>query len=116
MVFYKIEANISQGHGENEGLTEEERGCLPYELFEKSDALFQKSGQRNIIFTTVIRRKTATFAMAVKDVFCVERLIEQYLKFFPFEIKKLHIDEVTFSTFTTLLHGADRNGYIRDEF
>ncbi len=115
MVFYKIEAVRKNINGEIKEMSREERRSLSTDLSEKSENLFQKSGQQNMIFTVVVRERNATFAAVTKESGDINCLLAKYIKLLPFEIESYRIEEVTFTAFNALLVGADRNDYIRDE-
>ncbi|MCH5182913.1 MAG: AAA family ATPase [Oscillospiraceae bacterium] len=115
MIFYKIEAERIGNEEESRGSTRQEQRSLAVDLAEKSESLFQKREQRDLVFTVAIRERRAIFGVIAKSGEPVETIFAEYRKLLPFAIGEPSIEEITFSSLTTLLSGADQNDYIRDD-
>ena len=115
MVFYKIEAVRNVRGDETKELSRQEQRALATDLAEKSESLFQKCGQQHFIFTVVVRERSATFGAITKTNENIEKVFAEYKKALPFEIDSRKTEEITFNALTSLLSGADRNDYIRDD-
>lgn len=115
MIFYKIEAERTVREEESKGMTRQEQRSLAADLAAKSESLFQKREQRDLVFTVAVREHRATFGVIAKSGEAVETIFAEYRKLLPFAIGEPNIEEITFSTLATLLSGADQSDYIRDE-
>ena len=114
MVFYKIEANRIR-NGEVCELSRQEQRAIASELAEKTESLFQKSDQRNMIFTTSLKDATIVFGGILQTGENIDKLFQEYRNTIPFEVEDPKIEEVTFNALQAMLSSACRNDYIGDD-
>ena len=116
MVFYKIDAlRVLSDDETKEPPTRAQVRAITGEIAEKSESLFQKSDQQNLIFTVSIGQNVITFGAICKTNQSVEKQFIEYANAFPFEIEKAKIEEVTFGAIRNMLSCAYRNDYIGDD-
>ena len=116
MVFYKIDAlRVLSDDETKEPPTRAQVRAITGEIAEKSESLFQKSDQQNLIFTVSIGQNAIAFGAICKTNQSVEKQFIEYANAFPFEIEKAKIEEVTFGAIRNMLSCAYRNDYIGDD-
>ena len=115
MVFYKIEAKRIVNDDEKRDNSRQERRTLATEFCEKSEHLYQKSGQQNMVFTVSFGEKVVVLCAVAKKYEDLKEQVKQYIQLLPFEIEGYKMKEITIAMFETLLGNAYRNDYVCDD-
>lgn len=85
MVFYKIEAKRIVNDDEKRDNSRQERRTLATEFCEKSEHLYQKSGQQNMVFTVSFGEKVVVLCAVAKKYEDLKEQVKQYIQLLPFE-------------------------------
>ena len=111
MVFYKVESKRDMPEKENEMSTREKRAICSC-LAERSDNFYHKCAGECFIATVAIRDESATFTVIAKTTDIVKSQFENYVAEPVFQITSYKIEEITFSSFSSLLTSSLRNSFI----
>ncbi len=114
MVFYKIETKREMPEKEND-LSPREKKAICSCLAERSDNNYYNSKGQCFIATVAIRDESATFVVIAKSPDIVKVQFENYVKEPLFQITTYKSEEITFSSFSSLLTSAQRNSFIIDD-
>lgn len=114
MVFYKIETKREMPEKEND-LSPREKKAICSCLAERSDNNYYNSKGQCFIATVAIRDESATFVVIAKSPDIVKVQFENYVKEPLFQITTYKSEEITFSSFSSLLTSAQRNSFIVDD-
>lgn len=112
MVFYMISAKRIVSEEEKAENKRQANVSLVSELSEKTENLYQKSGQQSMVVTVRIRDAKMILCAIAKSHEDICEQMKHYIDMLPFEIEHYEMKEVTLGTFGTLLKNAYRNDYV----
>lgn len=116
MLFYEIEAVRSNFQAESNSASRREMREKAGVFLEKSESLFRKNEQKNMVFVSSARGNKITFAAVIKNNADIHKLFVRYKDMLGIDIYDYKITEVTFGRFNSLLSSANRNDYIYDDY
>ncbi len=114
MVFYKIEAVITDLKTSDDSFKRSPLREFAENFSEKSESFYQKSKAKHYVFVAGNRKDNVTFGMITRENDDIENVFRKYQNGLPFKLKKVIFEEITFKALHSMLNGAYRNGFVYD--
>lgn len=115
MLFYKIEATFENEIGISKRDNREEYDMFISELKDQSKSFFEKNGETCFFFVSKIMKKRLTMGAILKSAEKVEWRLDSYLEKTSLNPNKIHCEETTLQTISSMLSDADRCDFVEDD-